>query len=218
MKYVMSDIHGMYDKYIEMLNKISFSESDKLYILGDIIDRGKDPIKIYKHIIENNNIILLKGNHELMFQEFYEGFENFNYSNWKYNGGSSTKKSLYKEGITYNEFYSFVKRLPFIKVVNNFILTHASTLVLEKRYTDMLSLEAFIEGQEEEFCLWDRSSIGGDTFKDYIHIYGHTPVQMINGSNNILKIENSIYIDCGACFKDGRLACLRLDDMEEFYV
>ena len=218
MKYVMSDIHGMYDKYIEMLDKISFSKLDELYILGDIIDRGKDSIKIYKHIIQNENIILLKGNHELMFQEFYESKEDFNYSNWKYNGGSYTKKSLYKEGVTFNEFYNFIKNLSFIKVVDNFILTHASTLIFEKRYIDMLSLEAFIEGQEEEFCLWDRSNIGGDTFKDYIHIYGHTPVQMINGTNNITKIDNNIYIDCGACFKDGRLACIRLDDLKEFYV
>lgn len=37
-KYVMSDIHGCYDEFIKMLELISFSDKDELYILGDVID------------------------------------------------------------------------------------------------------------------------------------------------------------------------------------
>ena len=44
--YVMSDIHGQYEKYLDMLGKISFSEDDTLYILGDVIDRGPEPVKV----------------------------------------------------------------------------------------------------------------------------------------------------------------------------
>ena len=33
MIYVMSDIHGMYDKYFEMLELINLREHDSLYIL-----------------------------------------------------------------------------------------------------------------------------------------------------------------------------------------
>ena len=40
MIYVMSDIHGMYDKYIEMLELINLREHDSLYILGDIVRRA----------------------------------------------------------------------------------------------------------------------------------------------------------------------------------
>ena len=36
--YVMSDFHGRYDLY-GYADKIDFSESDTLYILGDIADR-----------------------------------------------------------------------------------------------------------------------------------------------------------------------------------
>ena len=38
MIYVMSDLHGCYDKYERMLKKISFSKDDILYILGDVVD------------------------------------------------------------------------------------------------------------------------------------------------------------------------------------
>jgi serine/threonine protein phosphatase 1 len=43
--YVISDIHGEYDKFMELLDKIKLRETDTLYILGDILDRGPHPIK-----------------------------------------------------------------------------------------------------------------------------------------------------------------------------
>ena len=38
---VMSDLHGCYDKYIEMIKNIKLGENDKLVILGDVLDRGQ---------------------------------------------------------------------------------------------------------------------------------------------------------------------------------
>lgn len=35
MTYAVSDIHGCYDKYIDLLHKISFGPHDMLYVLGD---------------------------------------------------------------------------------------------------------------------------------------------------------------------------------------
>ena len=40
MNYVISDIHGCYEQYIKLLDKIHFSERDTLYLLGDLVDRG----------------------------------------------------------------------------------------------------------------------------------------------------------------------------------
>ena len=36
MTYVMSDLHGMYDRFIAMLEKIDFSDSDELFIIGAV--------------------------------------------------------------------------------------------------------------------------------------------------------------------------------------
>ena len=66
MTYVMSDIHGMYEKYLKMLDVIKFSDDDVLYILGDIIDRGPEPIEIILDIMTRPNIVCLKGNHKHM--------------------------------------------------------------------------------------------------------------------------------------------------------
>ena len=43
--YVISDIHGEYDMLMDLLEKISLQDSDTLYVLGDVLDRGSHPIK-----------------------------------------------------------------------------------------------------------------------------------------------------------------------------
>ena len=46
MIYVTSDLHGYpLEKFSDMLKSVNFSQNDILYILGDVIDRGKDGIK-----------------------------------------------------------------------------------------------------------------------------------------------------------------------------
>ena len=49
-----------------MLNNINFSDEDTLYILGDVVDRGNGGMKILAHIAEHDNIVLLKGNHDVI--------------------------------------------------------------------------------------------------------------------------------------------------------
>lgn len=64
MIYVMSDLHGCYEKYMAMLEKIRFSENDTLYILGDVVDRGEGGIKILQDMMRRKNIKPLLGNHD----------------------------------------------------------------------------------------------------------------------------------------------------------
>ena len=46
MIYVCSDIHGHYSCYAALLECIGLRPDDTLYILGDVIDRGPDGVKI----------------------------------------------------------------------------------------------------------------------------------------------------------------------------
>lgn len=69
--YVMSDIHGNYNSYIKMLKKIDFNDQDTLYILGDILDRGPNPIKIILDIMSRTNVEVIAGNHCVMACECF---------------------------------------------------------------------------------------------------------------------------------------------------
>ena len=55
--------------------------------------------------------------------------------------------------------------------------------------------------------------------KGYILVFGHTPT--IHFQNVmppcIWKSNRAIGIDCGSGYSLGRLACMRLDDMKEYY-
>lgn len=44
MTYFVSDIHGEYDLFLKLLDKLRFSDSDTMYVLGDIIDKGSSCI------------------------------------------------------------------------------------------------------------------------------------------------------------------------------
>lgn len=41
MIYVMSDIHGEYDKFKEVLKQINLQKEDLLYVLGDVVDADR---------------------------------------------------------------------------------------------------------------------------------------------------------------------------------
>ena len=66
MIYVIADIHGCYESYIKMLEKLKVKDADTVYVLGDVIDRGKDGIKVLQDMMMRPNIIPILGNHEYM--------------------------------------------------------------------------------------------------------------------------------------------------------
>ena len=70
--YVVSDIHGEYELFIRLLEEIRLKETDTLYVLGDILDRGSHPIQIILKLMEMPNVVCLTGNHELMALECLE--------------------------------------------------------------------------------------------------------------------------------------------------
>lgn len=64
----MSDIHGCFNEFQEMLEKITFSDADQLIIAGDYIDRGTQNVQMLRWIDNApDNVMLLKGNHDAEF-------------------------------------------------------------------------------------------------------------------------------------------------------
>ena len=58
--------------FIELLDKIDLKDTDTLYILGDVLDRGPHPIKTLRKLMEMPNAICLVGNHEFMAMKCLE--------------------------------------------------------------------------------------------------------------------------------------------------
>ena len=86
-----------------MLEKINLTDSDTLYILGDVIDRGEDGIKILLDMMCRPNVLPILGNHEHMaypvLKNIYSIFSEQNsyivdiWQTWMLNGGRVTLES-----------------------------------------------------------------------------------------------------------------------------
>jgi serine/threonine protein phosphatase 1 len=91
--YFISDIHGQYDLLMDVLHYVGFKfplageVRDRLFILGDLIDRGKQSISVLGAARHNPAIISLAGNHEVMAYKALSG-DPQNAVLWLYNGGS----------------------------------------------------------------------------------------------------------------------------------
>lgn len=229
----MSDIHGQYDAFIKMLEKIKFKDEDTLYVIGDVIDRGPNSIKTLLYIMEKENIELLAGNHEYMatlclnyllkeisndiVDKLSDGMILGILKEWNMNGGGTTLKELLSvDKKTRNRIFNYLVRLKLYKEVEvgekKFILVHAGlgNFKKSKKLKDYNIME----------LVWDRMDYGKVYYKDIYIVTGHTPTQIIDGNDSpgyIYKNGYNIDIDCGCAFGE-RLACLRLDDMREFYV
>ena len=213
MIYVMSDLHGKYKLFLEMLELIQFSDKDTLYIIGDVVDRGEEPIRILQYIMKCENIHLILGNHEQMLLDSYR--QNFNYyaydtQLWVSNGGFTT----YDELMTLKEeerleIISYLSTLPYKKEItidkNKFILVHGCY------------------GNNKKDILWKRMNESVKRPTDAIIVFGHTPTcnYQIDTPYIMWKQDNLIDIDCGLARQRPRfsqLGCLRLDDLKEFYI
>ena len=71
MRYVISDIHGEYHLFLDLLDKIKFSATDEMIVCGDIIDKGEHSVKLLQYIMSQPNIRCILGNHEYAFLKYY---------------------------------------------------------------------------------------------------------------------------------------------------
>jgi serine/threonine protein phosphatase 1 len=213
MLYIVSDIHGEYDKFIEMLKLIQFNPFDEMYILGDVVDRGGESIKLLQYIMNQSNMHMLLGNHEEMMLGWIKHNDYGLFHCWLNNGGQSTYSQFYALPKDQQEsIIQYLSKLPLYKIIDSYILVHAGIET---------EIKNFMFNQDKEFMLWAREEfINQNNTSDYTIIFGHTPTGFMS-NNRPMKIwydNKKVGIDCGACFEGGQLGCLRLDDMKEFYV
>ena len=68
----IGDIHGCYNKLINLLNQVKPTNKDLLIFHGDYTDRGENNVECMRFVLKMvnyKNIIFLLGNHELMLLE-----------------------------------------------------------------------------------------------------------------------------------------------------
>lgn len=222
MIYLVSDIHGCYFSFLNLLKKIDFKDNDILYCIGDVIDRGKYSFELLDYFMQHKNCFLIKGNHELFLELFFNQY--LSPKNWWRFGGKQTLNDLQNMNMDNKlKYYNYIHKLPNYTILNEYFLVHSGLnidlpLVVED---DIIKIKETVDLQISKdiynyFISNDIHYIPKKYFDKKI-IVGHTPTLNF-GKANIHYGSNCIDIDCGATYKGGKLGCLRLDDLEEFYV
>jgi serine/threonine protein phosphatase 1 len=67
-KFIIGDIHGCYDEFIELTQKIGLKDEDLIISLGDIVDRGNKSKEVFEYFFNRGNSIVIIGNHERKHQ------------------------------------------------------------------------------------------------------------------------------------------------------
>lgn len=225
MIYVMGDIHGDIEKFHQVMGQIKITPEDTLYILGDVIDRGVHGIAILREIMITPNIKMILGNHEHMMlcnidDDYHRKHLWVKKSLWMHNHGYFTYKAYhYLDKNVQKEMINYLKSLPLnIDIEVNqkkYKLVHGAPEIWYDYGEDYYFTD------ETEYALWHRlDSKDKEREFDYCVVFGHTTTTRYQDKEipSIYKDDKFIGMDCGCGFEGKyRLACLRLDDMKEFY-
>ncbi len=224
MTYVLSDIHGCYDKFLRLLEQMRFGDADTLYVLGDVVDRGEDGIRALRDLMGRKNAVVLRGNHDdtalkllyLLHQDGGRDPEQVRelLACWISDGGGTTlREYLALSEAEQMEVLTFLNRLPVTRELEvngqRFWLSH--TLPRKKRFLDPAPLHTIdlISGSPDYGEVYDPACI---------FVTGHTPTDLIDKAceGRIWTGNNHVVVDCGAVFGNP-LGGLCLETMEEFY-
>ena len=223
MTYVISDINGNYQKFKELMDNVLINDSDTLYILGDTVDFGDEPMELIEDISMRSNVYAVAGAHDYLAARMLYGFDKMLKSGgtpdadyiaemtaWVQDGGEPTLSGFRaldeeeREGVL--DYLGEMSLFEEIEINGKeYLLVHAGIADYseDSDLEDYLPEDFFSEPLDAEYALVEGKTV----------IVGHIPT----ASGKIERGEGSIFLDCGAA-NGGRLACLCLETGEETYV
>jgi serine/threonine protein phosphatase 1 len=213
-RLVIPDIHGCPNTFRALIEKITLTTQDQLFLLGDYINKGNNSVGVLDFLLElkekGYQVFALRGNHEQMLLEKHHT---------KYNTIELLLPHLRKNyGIVDThrkilpKYYEFISNLPYYYELDNYFLVHAGfNLTSKSPFTDFESM------------LWMRDFTITETAQEEILsnktvIIGHTPTSLQFIQDDIRIRKSVICLDNGCVFASkwflGNLLCLDLDTWE----
>lgn len=212
----------MHQQFIKLLEY--WNREDTLVVLGDMIDRGLDSLKVVQHVMElqqDHDVIVLQGNHDQMLGDFINNpLENAELY-LQYNGGRDTLLSFIDNEFkiyskTMDDIAYFIQRyrkkeLEFLKQGHLYyefgkvLFTHAGFCSWR---------DSWEETNDNQF-VWIRDHYKHKNNTGLVNVFGHTPTQLINKdkSNEVWVSEDRLYIGIdGACAYGGQLNGILIDE------
>ena len=225
--FVMSDIHGYKEYFDRTLEAVGFSCDDRLYVLGDAIDRGPESIQLLQEIMGMENVEMFIGNHELMMMDFIHSREKNLFCGrpdiWMFpsNGGEETKEQLLalppQEQERIREYLESCWVQKILEISGRkYWLSHSAILPKEVFGTKDIKAgevswdDLFHAVWRSPFRLDEHEPAGNYCTDAYTHIIGHVPAARINNGR-------APYIFWGEPPFQGSMQIFCLDELEFRY-
>ena len=224
--YFCSDLHGEYDLFMRLLDKCNIESGDTVYVLGDIIDKGKNGFRLLEFIRKNSLFKAICGNHEYALLQTYHDYM------MEYTGKNDAEilqriRSFFPlDGQSLSwEMIDYVETLPFYIEKPDFIGVHAGLqlladgTVLPMREQNVNNLVFDRKFKEDRVIPLSNKAV----------LFGHTPCSYENGTGAFIKMRRpgasgeklsdyiKIRLDTGVAFTR-TVGMLRADDMKEVYL
>lgn len=160
--YAIGDIQGCYEDLTNLLDTINYTSNDKLWFVGDLVNRGPDSLNTLRFIKGlGSNAQTVLGNHDLHLLANYHGI--------KRNNDSSIQELLNAPDC--DELIHWLRRQPLLihDEQTNFTIVHAGI------YPHWTLSQAKIYANELE------SILSSDNYLEFLnHMYGNQPDQWSN--------------------------------------
>ncbi|MGG5210150.1 metallophosphoesterase family protein [Chryseobacterium sp. MIQD13] len=186
--FIIGDVHGCFYTLEEMIRHWD-ADHETLIFLGDLIDRGNYSSKVLEKCMElqrsYTNCIVLKGNHEYEFIEYYDKGENLN---WTRQCGEKTLHDFDQNNIDHKKIRNWFKSLSLKYETDFLMITHAGISETDNPYNE----------DHDDSVLWNRKSLKNI---GKLQIHGHTPLK--NAEPLFNQNSNSVNIDTGAVYGYG---------------
>lgn len=170
----IGDVHGCLRELKELVDKLKITKKDRVILLGDLINRGPDPVGVVKFVYENQFECLM-GNHE------YEYLQNYD------------KEDTYIQlhSLLGEELHNWIQNRPFWIEEKNFLAVHAGIhpeLPIESTKPYILLSIRTINGK------YLSSSDGIPWYEFYKNekpiIYGHWAKKGLTIRNNTIGLDS----------------------------
>lgn len=213
-RFVIGDVHGCFKTLDHLITAIiKPTKDDRLYFLGDYIDRGPASKEVTDMLIDmidqGYQLNLLRGNHEQMLLDTFN--DELDKSSWFINGGNDTMRSF---GFNHpreleEKYIDFYDRLQYYFELDDAYLVHAG-----------FNFKAVNIFEDTEYMLWARNYfVDFSVLNNKKLIHGHTPVALDEIQQSVKLNLPKINLDNGCVYKSqhpglGNLCCLNLDTWE----
>ncbi len=199
----VGDIHGCATAFDQLLEAVNLRPEDKLITLGDYVDKGPDSKAVLERLLylyENHQLVPLKGNHELMMLDAFQGRDDRNV--WVTGGGKATLVSYNNQDQEHSLSTIPEHHLHFVGQhcldwyeTDNHIFVHAN-----------LDPDLPLHKQSEHDLFWQKIYPRRRHYSGKIVVCGHTSQK----DGCPVNMGHQICIDTWACGQ-GWLTCLDVD-------